>query len=102
MLSQIVFATTYVRNAEEQLGIEVTMRAQDDVAEKRKNPTSMPKKRGFGSFGAILISVIPALLCTVAVTVKYNVYWAWWLPMFSGFGLAITAGIHVFLYLRQK
>ena len=90
----------------------MTMRSPYDAADHSKDPATpdaadqggapSPRDRGFGAFGAILVSFVAALLGTTAVAVLFNVSWIWWLPIFIIFGFPIAAAAIGMVYLKES
>lgn len=90
----------------------MTMRSPYDAADHSKDPATpdaadqrgapSPRDRGFGAFGAILISFVAALLGTTAVAVLFNVSWIWWLPIFIIFGVTSAAATIGMVYWKES
>ncbi|MEM6891643.1 MAG: hypothetical protein AAF636_26500 [Pseudomonadota bacterium] len=88
------------------------MRVQHRAVDKHKNEATDQAKlkkapipaedRGFGAFGAILISFVLALLGTASIAVLYDISWVWWLPIFIIFGVTTMAALMGSVYLKEK
>lgn len=75
---------------------------EDTDAATPKNAPIPPKDRGFGAFGAILISFVVALLGTAAVVSLFDVSWVWWFVIFISFGVTAMAALTGLVYLKDK